>query len=116
MKTAFDKVLSSRIRISRSVGSSKCSSRQVRRSARSPNVVGGLLAAPKTLWGCSIGEEKREHGDPDSSSAAPIVLVLCSHASQNTSASCSCARVHGEVTWWPLQLNKMVQLSPISDV
>lgn len=76
VKIALDKDPSSRILTSRSVGSSKCSSKQVRRSARRLSVVGGLLAAPSTLCGLSIGDENREHGDLDSRSAAPMVLVL----------------------------------------
>lgn len=66
VNNALDREVRCRIRTSRSVLSSKCSSRQVRRSARIPRVDGGLLAAPSTLCGLSMGDENREHGDSDS--------------------------------------------------
>jgi hypothetical protein len=81
VKIALESELNSRILISRSVGSSKCSSRQTRRSASRLSVIGGLLAAPRTLCGLSMGDENREQGDLDSRRAAPIVLVLWRQAS-----------------------------------
>lgn len=50
--------------------------KHVSRSARRLSVVGGLEAAPRTLCGLNIGDEKREQGDRDSRSAVKTVFAL----------------------------------------
>lgn len=86
VNTAFDNCPRARILASKSVGSSKCNSRQVSRAARRFKVVGGLFAASSTLWVLRLGEENREHGELDSRRAAEIVFVLWRHAFLRVSA------------------------------